>query len=48
LAHSPAAQVQRGSTYELFNLASYAEKPFLDVAIEWVAKVTNVSPRGRG
>jgi hypothetical protein len=45
LAHAPAARVQRGSTDELFNLASFAEKPFLDAAIEWVAKVTNLSPR---
>jgi hypothetical protein len=48
LAHSTAAQVRRGSTDELFNLASFAEKPILDAAIKWVAKVTNVSRRGRG
>jgi hypothetical protein len=41
-------QVQRGSTEELFNLLSATEKPILDVAIEWAAKVNSVSRRGRG
>ena len=41
-------QVQRGSTDERFNLVSLTEKPILDVAIEWAAKVNSVSRRGRG
>jgi hypothetical protein len=41
-------QVQRGRAEGLFNLLSSTEKPILDVAIEWAAKVNSISRRSRG
>jgi hypothetical protein len=40
-------QVQRSRTEGLFNLISSIEKPILDVAVEWAAKVNSISRRGR-
>ena len=40
-------QVQRSRTEGLFNLISSIEKPLLDVAVEWAAKVNSISRRGR-
>ena len=41
-------QMQRGSAEGLFNLISSTEKPILDVAIEWAAKVNSIQRRHRG
>ena len=38
-------QVQRGRAEGLFNLISSTEKPILDVAIQWAAKVNSISRR---
>ena len=40
-------QVQRSRTEGLFNLISSIEKPILDVAVEWAAKVNSIARRGR-
>ena len=40
-------QVQRSRTEGLFNLLSSTEKPILDVAIEWAAKVNSIARRSR-
>ncbi len=40
-------QVQRGRAEGLFNLLSTAEKPIVDVAIKWAARVNSISRRGR-
>ena len=40
-------QVRRGSAEGLFNLLSTTEKPILDVAITWAAKVNSISRRSR-
>jgi phage repressor protein C with HTH and peptisase S24 domain len=40
-------QVQRGTAEGLFNLLSITEKPILDAAIEWVARVESLSRRTR-
>jgi hypothetical protein len=40
-------QVQRGRTEGLFNLISSAEKPILDVAVAWAARVNSISRRSR-
>lgn len=41
-------QVQLGSAEGLFNLLSATDKPILNVAVEWSAKVISVSRRSRG
>ena len=41
-------QVQRSRTEGLFNLISSVDKPILDVAVEWAAKVNSIARRGRG
>jgi hypothetical protein len=41
-------QIQRGRAEGLFNLISSTEKPILDVAIEWAAKVNSIQRRHRG
>jgi hypothetical protein len=38
-------QIQRGRAEGLFNLNSSTEKPILDVAIEWAAKVNSIQRR---
>jgi hypothetical protein len=40
-------QVQRSRTDGLFNLISSVDKPILDVAVEWAAKVNSIARRGR-
>ena len=40
-------QVQRSRTEGLFNLISSVDKPILDVAVEWAAKVNSIARRGR-
>jgi hypothetical protein len=40
-------QVQRSRSAGLFNLFSSTEKPILDVAIEWAAKVNSIGRRSR-
>ena len=40
-------QIQRGRTEGLFNLLSAAEKPILDVAVDWAAKVNSMSRHSR-
>jgi hypothetical protein len=40
-------QVQRSRTEGLFNLISAVDKPILDVAVEWAAKVNSIARRGR-
>jgi hypothetical protein len=39
--------IQRGRAEGLYNLISQTEAPIRDVAIEWAAKVTTMSPRSR-
>jgi hypothetical protein len=39
--------MQPGRAEGLFNLLSPTEKPILDVAIKWAAKVNSVSRRSR-
>ena len=39
-------QVQRGSDLGLYNLHSATEKPIVDVAIDWAARVNSISRRG--
>ena len=41
-------QVQRSRTEGLFNLLSSTERPILDVALDWAAKVNSITRRGRG
>jgi hypothetical protein len=41
-------QIQRGRTERLFNLISSTEKPIVDVAIEWAAKVNSMSRYSHG
>ena len=40
-------QVQRSRTDGLCNLISSVDKPILDVAVEWAAKVNSIARRGR-
>jgi hypothetical protein len=40
-------QVQRGRSEGLFNLISATEKPIVDVAIEWAARVNSMARPGR-
>jgi hypothetical protein len=40
-------QIQRGRAEGLFNLISATEKPILDAAIEWAAKVNSIVRRDR-
>jgi phage repressor protein C with HTH and peptisase S24 domain len=41
-------QLQRSRSEGLFNLLSSTEKPILDVALEWAAKVNSIVRRSRG
>ena len=40
-------QLQRGRAEGLYNLLSSADKPILDVAVTWAAKVNRISRRDR-
>jgi hypothetical protein len=40
-------QIQRGHTEGTFILASLADKPIVDVAIQWAAKVNSIARRDR-